>query len=266
MASMNPWKSSATNSSVAANNTKPSSVPTPPAQMLAGSGLARSGVNAETGTPSYSSSTAGGRGNYTGSSGDYANRQVGGTQGEGYRTGPYNTGGSSTAQQGPYGGSNHAAAPNYGGVPNYGGATSATADRRSDPAYGTGGSGAYNPYAQPTYNAPANPPAGNSFQGGQNPGAANPNVPSTGAGIYQGAGASSTYVGSTGLSTGPSRGSNAPVANYGADAYRPGSTARGNSEIQQASYDNQSGSSAKAASGSEYNYPKTPSGDDSTYQ
>jgi hypothetical protein len=275
MASLNPWKSSATNSSLASNNSKPSSVPTPPAQMLAGNGLARGGVNAENGSPSYSANTySGGRpANGNGSAGDYNTRQVSATQGEGYRTGPYNTGGSSTAQQGPYGGtsnsgaSSYGGAPTYGAAPNYGGATAATADRRSDPAYGSGntnpayGSGntspGYNANSQPGYNP----------QGGQNAApSSNPQYPNTGASNYHGAGPNSTYAGSTGLSTGPSRASVAPVTNYGADAYRPGSTARGNSEVQRASYDNQGGSSTKAAGGSDYSYPTTPAGDDSAYQ
>lgn len=245
VASLNPWKSSSSNSQLASS--KPSNqVPTPPATMLAGSGLARNGSGASGGAPTYNASTYGGTrpsNGYSASTGDYDTRQVSATQGEGYPTGRYNTGGS-TAQQGPYGG-----APTYGSTstaPNYGGAAAATADRRSDPTYGASNSGWQNynsatPTSQPSYNQGTN----------------------TGAAGGYGTGTSSSYAGATGLSTGASRGA-ASSTSYGGDAYRPGSTARGSDEVQRASFDNQGGSASSY--GSEGNYPTTPAGDESAYQ
>jgi len=255
MSSLNPWKSSS--DSQLANNSKPSSVPTPPPQMLSGQGLARGGSQGGN-SNSYASSQPGAhggrstdpyaaRGGNTNSynASDYATRQASATQGEGYDTGRYATGGYGQAQTGPYG---------SGGAGGYGsGAATSTADRRSDSAYGAGAGGNtgwqnYN-QSQPQNNRSTyegyNNGAANSYQGAAGGQSSSPN-------------SSSPYSGATGVSGGTPRSSSTPAVSYGADAYRPGSTARA-AEIQPASFEKSSGSS-------EGNYPTTPAGDDSGYQ
>ena len=259
LSSLNPWSSS-TETPLAANHKPSNQVPTPPSTMLAGNGLARNGA------PTSSSNNYGTNGRPTGTNSyqnnDYGTRQVSGTQSEGYRTGQYATGAGGTGasaagntQNGPYG---SAGAPNYGGT--------ATADRRSDPAYGSGNTNNWqggsnnqppqnaqpqtNPYTSPGAPSGQYPatPGGQNYQSNANP---------------PGSGAASPYAGSVGLSSGPTRPS-APAssAGYGADAYRPGSTARANADVQRASFDNQNA----PASGSSGNYPTTAAGDDSAYQ
>jgi hypothetical protein len=254
LTSLNPWRSSAANSSLASS--KPSSsVPTPPATMLAGNGLARHGAGSSAGAPTYNANTYGGSrptNGYNASTNDYAGRQVSAT-GEGYGTGRYNTGGS-TAQQGPYGAGGAPAYGNERSAPGYGGAAAATADRRSAPAYGSGASGnAWQNYnsqqnSQPTNNATSG--AGGNYQGAANS-QSNPFV----------TGPSSSFAGTTGLSGSASRSSGAAPAGYGGDAYRPGSTARGSDNVQPASYDNQGSAGGYTSEG---NYPTTSGGD--TYQ
>ena len=256
MSSLNPWKSS-TNTALADKGKPSSQVPTPPAQMLAGNGLARNGsTNSSTGStaggaPMYNANTyAGSRptNGYSASTGDYPNRQVSTAPGDGYATGRYNTGSTST-QQGPYAAGG---APAYGGdrgVTPYGANGSAnamSADRRSDPAYSSGNSAWQNYNSQPNNNTQNNPSG--SYQG----------AGSTQTNPYM-SGPSSSYAGSTGLSSATGR--SATSSSYGADAYRPGSTSRGSDEVQRASYDNQG-----ASSGAGGNYPMTSAGDDSTYQ
>lgn len=238
LSSMNPWRSSANNSQLASS--KPSKqVPTPPAPLLAGNGLASSGARNSTAS--------------TAPTGDYGNRQVSATRGDGYPTGRYNTG-NSTAQQGPYGEEN----------PGYGGAVASTADRRSDPAYGSSNNGWQNynsqqQYNQPTVNQPtSNAPPSSPYQagpGGQYQGVAAPQNSTYSAGV------NSSYAGATGLSAGSK--SSAPAgASYGGDAYRPGSTASGSDEVQRTSYDDQ----PEYSSGSGGLYPTTSAGDDSEYR
>jgi len=259
MASLNPWKSSSTNSSLASS--KPSGqVPTPPAPLLAGnSGLARNSSSTSGGAPTYNANTYTGTrptNGYSASTGDYAGRQVSAT-GEGYGTGKYNTGGN-TAQQGPYGAGG---APTYGSersAPAYGGAAAATADRRSDPAYGSPNpsNNAWQNYnSQSQNNQPTNnyqSGAGGNYQGAANS-QTNPFV----------TGPSSSFAGATGLSGGTGRSSAASAISYGGDAYRPGSTARGSDSVQPASYDNQGTTKDYGSAG---NYPTTAAGDESAYQ
>lgn len=246
LSSLNPWKSSSTNSSLA-DKSKPSSVPTPPATMLAGNGLAKNGSTSSGGAPTYNANTYTGSrptNGYSASTGDYGARQVSAT-GEGYGTGRYNTGGS-TVQQGPYG---TGGSPTYGSTaPTYGGAAATTADRRSDPAYGSGNNAWQNYNNQPSnnYNNYQNAPSG-SYQGAGNT-QSNPYM----------SGPSSSYAGATGLSSGAGRSTSS--TSYGGDAYRPGSTARGSEEVQRASYDNEGTTTTGG------NYPMTAAGDDSTYQ
>jgi hypothetical protein len=255
LSSLNPWRSSTANSSLASG--KPSSVPTPPAPLLAGnSGLARNNSTNSGGAPAYNANTYGGTrptNGYTASTGDYPGRQVSTASGEGYPTGRYNTGGS-TAQQGPYGAGGASTYGSDRGAPNYGGAAAATADRRSDPAYRSGntGNGAWQDYTAPQQNnQPANndqnAPAGN-YRGAANS-QNNPYV----------TGPSSSFAGATGLSAGAGRSGGTPAPSYGGDAYRPGSTARGSDNVQPASFDN---SGAANGYSSEGNYPTTSGGDE----
>jgi hypothetical protein len=238
LSSLNPWRSSSTNNQLA--STKPSNqVPTPPAQMLAGNGLARGGSQPNSyGT--RSGDTYGGRNGGSYNTGDYGTRQVSATQNEGYDTGRYATGGAGQAQHGPY---------NAGGAGAYGGAAASTADRRSDPAYGAGSNNGWQGYNQPQNSRPA---YDSSSSGAANQGASSgQNYSNTGAAPYS----PSPYSGSTGVSSG-TRSTATPSPGYGADAYRPGSTARA-AEIQPTSY---------AEGSSEGNYPTTAAGDDSGYQ
>jgi len=251
MSSWNPWKSS--DSSLASS--KPSQIPTPPAAMLAGSGMARNSQsnNNQTGAPTYNANTfAGNRptGGYTASANDYGTRQVSATGGDGYYTGPYSTGGNAAAQQGPYG---------AGGSPGfYNGA--ATADRRSDAAYGAGNPSGYqgntqSPASAPTYNnSYPSTPSGQGY-------------PSTGSAPYGGA-QSSPYSGSTGSSAGGrnSLGSSSTPAYASGEAYRPGSTGRASADVQRTSYDNQAASSGETGADYGGSYPTTAANDDSAYR
>jgi len=251
--SLNPWKSSSTNTQLASS--KPSSqVPTPPATMLAGSGLARNGANSG-GAPTYNANTYPGArptNGATASTNDYGSRQTSATLDEGYPTGRYNTG-SGTAQHGPYG----AGATAYGSA---NGPAASTADHRSDPAYGASNNGWQNYNNKPQNNPmPANQPQNNPYQNAPNADAYQ-GAAATQSNIYAG-GTKSAYAGTMGQSTGTSR-SSSPAAAYGGDAYRPGSTARATEDVQRASFDN-AGSSAKSYEG---NYPTTSASDDSTYR
>jgi hypothetical protein len=220
--------------------------------LLAGNtGLARNNSSASGGAPTYNANTyAGSRptNGYSASTNDYANRQVGLTQGDGYATGRYNTGGSA-AQQGPYAAGGAGTYGGERGAPTYGGASAATADRRSDPAYGAGSNAWQNYNSQPQNNSYQNAPGG-AYQGAGNT-QTNPHV----------SGPASSYAGATGLSTGTGR-SSTPSAGYSGDPYRPGSTARASDAVQPASFDNQDSSSGGNFEG----YPMTGAGDDSSYR
>jgi hypothetical protein len=136
----------------------------------------------------------------------------------------------------------------------------ATADRRSDPAYGSnasgGGAGLYSPNVnngQPAASGGA-PSASGPYQGSQN----NPN------GVSNPYAAASAYAGTMGQSVGGRTSASSTTG----DAYRPGSTAR-SSAVQPASYDSRgpaSNSASGAMGGADANYPTTSAGDDSHYQ
>lgn len=259
--SLNPWKPK--DSQLASQKEKPShQVPTPPAAMLAGSGMAR---NSQAGAPTYNSSNFTGSrpsGGYTASTNDYGTRQVSATQGEGgYQTGPYSMGATGGTQQGPYSpGMNNP----YAGV--------ATADRRSDASYSTPQPSSQNygvsqPSSQTYGAAPSNPQTYGSY-------------PAAGS-TYGSAASASPYTGATGVSSGGATAARqtqpgatgATATSSGGDSYRPGSTGR-SPDVQRTSYDNQG--AAGAAAGTDYgsgypttgaaSYPTTGASDESAYR
>lgn len=237
--SLNPWKGSA-NNQVATKEKPSNNVPTPPASMLAGSGMANAGNRGSNpaggGAPTYNANNYQGTrpaGGVAASSTDYSTRQASATGEKDFYTGPYSTNGGS-AQQGPY---------SAGGSQGY-----ANADRRGEASYGAANSQGYNPQSQVNggyqNNAGQNSPTGGAYNASAAAYGAAPNNAGTAASPYQGA---------TGHANGVSRGT-ATAPSYAAEGYRPGSTSRGGS-VQPASFDNNTTEASEPA-----NYPLTAGG------